>query len=519
MRASANRRLGYLLAWGLTTFVAAPANADDTLPVVSQEACRAQATHLMKVIEDRTRAGKHAVWDVNGFFFCLSPPGDILNLTDHLKLEDNNNPRPLRSGGEVAFYNRLKEEIAKLKPGEHIDQGKLLAWGLDAVAAPSGTANLQLALLTVHNVVRALARPQTWPAEPNPSDAAYPMFLDLWGQGSSGGKTLGEALKEPRKASGQFDDAAFTMRRFFDPKDGVFLPLPGTEKTEFNAGSHYYFWIGALAETSLGSVVTMGGMVGELRAKRAHDRGRQGEIEVTHFICGSIFGGEARKLQRTLLSSEGAPPGRCAARENGARLVLLGTEYEVKDNDTKQFVPGKSGKTPTSIWNVAGNAFQFKSQKDGFELRAEWSEMPAEMFAFKSHEFTVKLSIKNGTREAQLAFYPVGDVAFWQIGLNPSSVNSKTVGVNAHRIDLHGEQTAKEPAQNEGALRVSIAPVGKDAKVVNGAVVGGNGKVIAGRKPDKFDAYFLELNINTFAKVRWIYVPEGSPLLLEKKPE
>jgi hypothetical protein len=43
---------------------------------------------------------------------CLSPSGDFQKLASHVKLEDNNNPRPLRTGAEVGFYNRLKKEIA-----------------------------------------------------------------------------------------------------------------------------------------------------------------------------------------------------------------------------------------------------------------------------------------------------------------------------------------------------------------------------------------------------------------------
>jgi hypothetical protein len=49
---------------------------------------------------------------------------------------------------------------------------------------------------------------------------------------------------------------------------------------------------------------------------------------------------------------------------------------------------------------------------------------------------------------------------------------------------------------------------------VSGEVVGGNGQLVRGnRSPGEFDTWFLELQINGMAKVRWTYVPKGSALL------
>jgi hypothetical protein len=51
-------------------------------------------------------------------------------------------------------------------------------------------------------------------------------------------------------------------------------------------------------------------------------------------------------------------------------------------------------------------------------------------------------------------------------------------------------------------------------------VTGGTGKLFRGggpARPGQWDAWFLELQINGMAKVRWTYVPRGSPLL-ERKP-
>ena len=241
-------------------------------PGVSQAECRQRAAGLMEVVRRWGSGGHHVEWDSGAFYRCTRP-GSFQAMASHLKLEDSNNPRPLRSGAEVAFFNKLKEEIARLPPGQRIDQARLLSLALDAVAGPNGTANLQAALLTVHNVVRMLARPLTWPAEPSPADPAYPIFLDLWGRGTS--------VEHP--------------------------------------------------------------------------------------------------------------------------------------------------------------------------------------------------------------------------------------GVNAFRINLHG---GAQPAVTQGTMRVAITPVGLDARVVAGEVVGGNGQLVRGnRRPDQFDAWFLELQLNGMAKVRWTYVPRGSPLI------
>jgi len=498
-----------------TLLLARAAEAVPPTPGVSQAECQQRAATLMEVVQKWSSAGHHVEWDTGAFYRCTTPPGTFQAMASHLKLEDSNNPRPLRSGAEVSFFNKLKNEIASLPPGQRIDQMRMLSLALDAVAGPNGTANLQAALLTVHNVVRMLARPLTWPAEPGPADPAYPIFLDLWGRGTSGGRTLGEVVHAARRASGQFDDRSFTLTRLFDNDRGVFPALTGATNTEWNGGSHYYFWIGALGEATLGTAATMGGLVGELRAKKGAGRGPQGEVEVSHFVCGSIFGSEAFKQRNGLLAPDPARPNRCAeAPAAGATVVLASVEYEVLDPSSREFVAGKSMKTPTSIWNIAGSAFQFHSDQDGFELRVEWGDMPATMQTMATHALEVRATIKSGKRNATVALTPVMNMAFWRMKLEDGTRGVDHPGVNAFRINLHGAPTAEEAAVTQGTMRVAITPVGLDAKVVAGEVVGGNGQLVRGnRSPGQFDAWFLELQINGMAKVRWTYVPVGSALL------
>ena len=65
---------------------------------------------------------------------------------------------PPRSGHEVALYRAMKDAIAR---GERLDPERVLEMSLEA-CAKDDEVSLQDALLTAHNVVRILARPETW---------------------------------------------------------------------------------------------------------------------------------------------------------------------------------------------------------------------------------------------------------------------------------------------------------------------------------------------------------------------
>lgn len=76
-----------------------------------------------------------------------------------LKDEEGRGTNPPRSGYEGEFYKRLKEALAR---GETLDPERMLELGLEASLDKNGEVNLQDVYLTIHNVVRLLARPETW---------------------------------------------------------------------------------------------------------------------------------------------------------------------------------------------------------------------------------------------------------------------------------------------------------------------------------------------------------------------
>ncbi|MBI5209679.1 MAG: PAN domain-containing protein [Elusimicrobia bacterium] len=262
---------------------------------VSEEECAARAGHLMAVVKDwMKKTGRQAHYDAGAFFRGIAPDeaaGRVM-VARHLALEDGT-VKPLRSGREAAFYGKLKEKLASLPAGNKLGMDALLELGLDACSQPGGSANIQETLLTVHNVMRLLARPQQWsgpgmkgdyghPA----SDPASPVLEDLRAAASSGG---------------------MSMAALFDPGHGPFQPQPGAPNAEWNAGAHYYYWIGALGRTTLGPGAVIGGLWSEMRAKSGQNAGEQGAFELGQFVCGSMFGSEAFRERDGLLSPAKAP--------------------------------------------------------------------------------------------------------------------------------------------------------------------------------------------------------------------
>ncbi len=267
---------------------------------ISEAACDQRAKDLMQVTRDWTQSGKRNVaYDTDGFWKALGPDVNYNKLTNYITKEDGV-VKPVRSGHEVALYNKIKEFVSNRNAGDRLDMSKLLRMGLDSCSNAGGEANLQITLLTIHNVVRILARPQQWSGpgiagdygHPE-TDPAYPILQDLQGRSSTGGPTFPAMMGIRQKPSGEVGDPLWSMRTLFDQQKGAFENEPGAINAEWNAGCHYYHWIGGLARSTLGSAAIMGGIVGEIRAKDATGNRDQGVIEVSDFVCGSIFGSEA----------------------------------------------------------------------------------------------------------------------------------------------------------------------------------------------------------------------------------
>jgi hypothetical protein len=155
--------------------------------------------------------------------------------------------------------------------------------------------------------------------------------------------------------------------------------------------------------------------------------------------------------------------------------VLTERDFEVMDSTGKQLNPGRSGSTPTSQWGVADGSFQFASRKDGYHLSVTWEAPPATIKALDPFIMTIEAEIE-GERPAAIALTPVINFG--------------------HR--------------KKGHMQLEITAVSMGAKVVQGEVVGGTGKLFPGKAPGPHDAYFLELKLNGMAVARWTYVPQGA---------
>lgn len=318
------RTVAWVVVLGLV--VAAPAAAE--VKGISKEACKARAGRLMKVLEEEKAAGRAAVYDPKAFYASLGIKGEAagkVRVAQYVNLEDGMTSLPaLRTGAEVVLYKKIKAWIMARPSGQTLGHDKLIAMAVASVAEHTGARpNLQAALLTLHNVVRILARPQQWSGEradgtrpgtnqvghPD-TDPARPILLDLLGRASvDAGPTLAEFMSIPRRREadpakpllivGEVLKPNWSME-LFNPGGGPLQPQPNVPSAEWNGGAHYYFWIGALAQTTLGTAAVMKGVTGEGSAKTQTGNKDQGVYELTHFVCGAMFGSEAFKQRKVL---------------------------------------------------------------------------------------------------------------------------------------------------------------------------------------------------------------------------
>lgn len=224
---------------------------------------------------------------------------------------------PLRTGYEVGLYERIKRQVAA-NPDTPITPELMLEMALLAMRDGGGRPNAQLAMLTVITVVRILARPQQWtndlldasgklcpPENPQcgrtaghttyghpPDDLAFPIFMDLLDVRPSGGsETLPDLLRRQGRL-GATPGAQWSMGLFSPPgtrgNTGIFTALPDTTDALDNAGSHYYYWTGALGRAALGPELTVLGIAKEKRVKDQDGLARpgQGKIQAGNALRG-----------------------------------------------------------------------------------------------------------------------------------------------------------------------------------------------------------------------------------------
>ncbi|MGD0010089.1 MAG: hypothetical protein ABSE93_16270 [Terriglobia bacterium] len=497
----------------------------DEVRGISQSDCLARAGHLVKVLDDWTQGGRrHVEYNTENFWKALGlkpdDSGSQFRLLQYFVNEDGRSSvPPLRTGCEVRVYQRIKEFVAKRGAGERLGIDRLLTMGLDSCADSSGNANLQIVLLTIHNVERLLARPDAWlgdnldgsrpgtnEAGHPASDPAYPMIRDMLGFGSSGGKMLPELLNVPRRrqADGPLRPAGQVLitkytENLYDPSNGVFDTEPGAASApakpaesaaEWNGGCHYYFWLGATARTTLGEAVVLGGLRGEMAAKMADNKGAQGAVEVSDFVCGAMFGSEAFKARSKFPPLPGA-----------AVWVLQKPEFEINDPNTNDFVSGNTGSTPTSHWQIDEKGLTFQSKKDGFHLEAVWNQPPPRIR--QGDTFVLRIEVTaEGPRKVQASLSPAGPISEWDVEpLEHAGVTQP--GPNALLLTLPNgpDNSAKTTATL--AANITLSGAGGTVNLATGEGSGARRKVTV-------NTLFLQVNINNYAKLYWTYLKEGA---------
>ncbi|MFC2172235.1 VWA domain-containing protein [Acidobacteriota bacterium] len=177
---------------------------------------------------------------------------------------------PIRTGREVALYQELKQYISK--GGHLLSPEDILQLSMRAVRDANRDANLQLAMLTAHNVMRVLARPEQWVVGTDPNDAMAPVFDDLRNKSSTGsGPTLPQMLKNNYGLGDRAirDPNAWVQDMFQSGgRIQVFQSMISTTNRENNGGSHYYYWVGALGQT-MSSGLTRAALKSEKNVKEA----------------------------------------------------------------------------------------------------------------------------------------------------------------------------------------------------------------------------------------------------------
>lgn len=111
------------------------------------------------------------------------PPGlDIYALA----MEEGGGRYPRRSGFEVEMYKRIKDFARHRGPNDQLDHNTLFRMGLETCRDADGNVNVLDVLLTVHNVVKLLARAKNWSGgwETMQDDPVFPILKDLGGLSS-----------------------------------------------------------------------------------------------------------------------------------------------------------------------------------------------------------------------------------------------------------------------------------------------------------------------------------------------
>ncbi len=204
-----------------------------------------------RVINDHLWTGKAggAVYIGNQLYF---EEGNSMNVLKGL---------PLRSGKELDLYQeivRYTKHNDITDPSKKITPDMVMSWSLKVNADNDGNVVIQDALLTAHNVMRALARSEVAEVENLPKDDPVrhivedqtPSHKPDWPHAKGLRETIYDKYQLKKGLSEGHDTALFDQ----SDRYSVFKPL--TDYANSSTGSSYHFWVGAFGASCLGSGAT-----------------------------------------------------------------------------------------------------------------------------------------------------------------------------------------------------------------------------------------------------------------------
>jgi hypothetical protein len=219
-----------------------------------------------KVYDDRLWMTKH---------------GTAANIAQYLYFEEGTSATdavgklpPLRSGHEKELYYKVKEYIRTndiKDPNKKITPDMIMKWSLE-VNNSNGKVCIQEALLTAHNVMRALARPDAaQPQNLKDGDPVKDIFNDMNSKNGGIHKLLKEKYGQTYVECGKGQD-------LFDPENKFACFRALTDDKNTSAGSSYHFWVGAFGTMAIDPVTADGMVYGEGKIIKKNNNIAQDEM-------------------------------------------------------------------------------------------------------------------------------------------------------------------------------------------------------------------------------------------------
>jgi len=213
--------------------------------------------------------------------FWIAKHGTTLNITQYLYFEEGTSATdtvcglpPIRSGHEKELYSKIKDYITNndiKDPDNKITPDMIMKWSLEANNR-NGKVCIQDALLTAHNVMRALARPDAAQVQNlKNGDPVKDIFNDMSNQNGGIHQILKDKYGLRNVDSGVGQD-------LFDPDNKYACFRALTDDKNSSAGSAYHFWVGAFATMGLDPLTAKGMVYGEGEIVKGNNAVAQDEM-------------------------------------------------------------------------------------------------------------------------------------------------------------------------------------------------------------------------------------------------